>query len=158
MAAICRLPHELCFDHGAAMRSIILAALMLTACAKEAAPPRPPELAPGVFAANPRDALCVIGIGAVQRAGFIAFGPGDANCSARGKVVQAGAGKWQLQPDGDAECRIPLVVTKDGIALGPVSQACAYYCPPGLSMAGKAFIRIENASKPITDLAGDPLC
>jgi hypothetical protein len=140
------------------MRTIILAALVLTACAKEAAPPRPPELAPGVFAANQRDALCVMGIGGVQRAGFIAFGANDTNCSARGKIVQASPGQWQLQPDGDAECRIPLTVTKDGMALGPVSQACAYYCPPGLSFAGKAFTRIENAAKPATDLAGDPLC
>jgi hypothetical protein len=139
------------------MRPIILAALLLTACTKEEAP-RPPELAPGVFAANQRDALCVMGIAAVQRAGFIAFGPGDSNCSARGKVVHGDGGRWLLQPDGDAECRIPLIVTKDGIALGPVPQACAYYCPPGLGMAGKSFTRIENAPKLATDLAGDPLC
>jgi hypothetical protein len=139
------------------MRSALLAALLLTACTKEEVPPKS-ELAPGIFTANQRDALCIFGGNGVQRAGFITYGANDANCSARGKIVAAGNGRWQLHPDGDAECGIQLVVTKDGIALGPASRSCAYYCPPGLSFAGKTFARIGTGAKPATDLAGDALC
>lgn len=140
------------------MRFTILVALLLTACSKEAPPPAPSlQIPPGYFASGERDALCVMGIGKMQRAGFVSYGADDANCSATGKIVRTN-GEWALQPSGDAECRIALAVTKNGITLGRASAACSYYCAPGVSFAGKSFTRLPASMKAPSDLAGDPLC
>ena len=139
------------------MRIFILVVLLLTACSKEAPPAPSGGLAPGIFAAGERDALCVMGIGKVQTAGFISHGAGNENCSASGRIVEA-KGQWFLQPAGDADCRIPLRVTKEGIALGAGAAACAYYCAPGLDFAGKSFTRIAQTKARPADIAGDALC
>jgi hypothetical protein len=139
------------------MRLTIIAALLLLAsCAQEAAPPTQ-QIAPGRFAAGERDGLCIVGVGTVQRAGFIAYGPGDANCSASGTIVGA-PGKWALRPAGEGDCAIPLRIGKDGVVLGTMTPSCAYYCAPGLSFAGKAFTSVKPVQGVPTDFAGDPLC
>ena len=141
------------------MRCILLAfALTVTACAQEEPPPPQPAaaLAPGTFVGGERDALCIGGSGQAQRAGVVVYGADNANCAVTGRIEQAGAG-WALIPAGDAACRIPLTIQGDRVALGTAPAACAYYCGPGVSLAGKAFDRAAT-SGPVTDLAGDPLC
>lgn len=141
------------------MRCFILTfALTVTACAQEEAPPQQPTaaLASGVFAGGERDALCIGGTGGAQRAGFVVYGADNANCTASGRIEQAGAG-WALIPVGDNACRIPLTVEGDRVSLGAAPAACGYYCGPGVSLAGKSFERRAD-DKPVTDLAGDPLC
>jgi hypothetical protein len=135
------------------MRILLLAAaLLLSSCGRQAAEP---SLANGSYSAQGRDRLCVTGEAGAQRLGFITFGGGDTNCSARGRVAAKGA-TWELTPTGDADCRIPLSLNDGTIALGPASPACAYYCGPGASFAGRGFRPSKGAA--VTDLAGDPLC
>lgn len=133
---------------------IILLALTATACAKEEQ--TGPALATGVLAGMGRNALCIAGTAGQQRAGFIVFGQGDQNCSARGRLEANGA-KWALVPDGEGECRIPLEVTGDQVELGAANPSCGYYCGDGVSFSGASFTRSGDA-KAATDLAGDPLC
>ena len=141
------------------MRRLILAfALSATACAQEE-PPAPKlsaELPPGIFAARERDGLCIMGIGKAQRAGFIVYGEGNANCSASGQVEGIG-GRWALVPDGEGSCRIPFTQESGVVTLSRATAGCAYYCAPGVTFEGKSFTRIETSTSP-TDLAGDPLC
>jgi hypothetical protein len=138
------------------MRFLTLAAaLLLSSCAKEEPPP--PGIPAGTFASGERDGLCVSGLAGSQRGGFVVYGPGDTNCSASGRIEQAG-GSWQLVPEGEGDCRIPLQVDGGTIALGRGAPSCAYYCAPGVTFEGKSFGRIEWNSRQVTDVAGDPLC
>jgi hypothetical protein len=162
---ICRLSLQLRFKHGAAMRFlpsavVFLALMLLAACSND---PAEPVLAAGLFAGEGRDALCIAGTGAEQRAGFIAYGIGEENCSARGRIEHEG-GKWALVPSGENECRFPLEVSEGRISLGQGPASCSYYCGPGAAFAGKSFRRVDPGDataagrNPMTDLAGDPLC
>ncbi len=130
------------------MRLLALA-LLLAACSPQAPEPPAERL---LYAGEGRDRLCVAG----QRGGFIAYGDGDANCSARGLVERTGD-RLLLIPDGDADCRIEAALAGDRLTLGARSDACAYYCGPGADFAGKAFVQSPSAS-PAVDFAGDPLC
>ena len=132
-----------------------LAALAaLAACSKPQA--AAPPLVAGTYGGAGRDALCLAGEGDASRAGFITYGADNANCSASGRLVAAGAG-WELVPAGEGECRIPLKFGDGTVTLGAQSAVCAYYCGPGVSFAGKSF---STSSKPgaAVDVAGDPLC
>ena len=98
-----------------------------------------------------RDRLCLQN----NRAGLISFAAaGDANCMVRGNTV-AIEGGFQLKPDGDNACTIDIRMDQGAVVLGQASPACAYYCGPNASYAGK---RLEPTSQPATDVAGDPLC
>ena len=57
----------------------------------------------------------------------------------------------------DADCRIEVREQGESLRLGDVAPACAYYCGPGASFAGKAFAENDSASLAV-DFAGDPLC
>ena len=118
--------------------------------------PATASIAPGTHLGTGRDALCVAGEGGAKRGGFIAFGAGDSNCSASGRIDAAG-GTLALIPAGDAECRIPLKVEGERILIGQPSAACAYYCGPGAILNGKSFAATVS-SKPATDFGGSPLC
>jgi hypothetical protein len=105
-----------------------------------------------VFAGEGRDRLCLKE--GEERAGFITYAAGtNANCSVRGTVGGQGA----IKPDGDTACTIPF--TRDGnrITLRDGGPACAYYCGPNASFAGKTFVRMDKAEA-VVDLAGEPLC
>jgi hypothetical protein len=137
------------------MRFLILAAaLCLPACAKQEDAAM--ALPTGTYAGGGRDALCIAGPAEAQRAGFVVYGGGDANCSASGRIEQAG-GQWILAPAGDLDCRIALRVEGGSVSLGPATAACAYYCGPGASWDSKAF-GPAAPGKPVTDLGGDALC
>jgi hypothetical protein len=138
------------------MRFIPFAVLLLAACSKE---PAAPNLASGSFSGEGRDALCIAAPGPEQRAGFIIYGEGDSNCSARGRI-EGKDGSWTLVPSGEGDCRIPLSVAGGRISLGTGGPSCTYYCGPGASFAGKTFDSVASATKrsPTTDFAGEPLC
>lgn len=135
------------------MRSIIVLGLLLAACSKPTADPGP---IPGTFAGEGRDRLCIDGEGGALRAGLIAYGKDDVNCSAAGNLEKSGQG-WLLVPKGEGDCSIPLEIEADAVRVGQLPAACSYYCGPGASLDDKSFSRNANAS-PAVDLAGDPLC
>ena len=100
--------------------------------------------------------MCVAGAAGGYRAGLIAYGQGDVNCSAAGSLEPAGAG-WVLVPKGEGPCRIPIEFEGDAAKVGQPPATCAYYCGPGANMAGRSFNRSETGSQAV-DLAGDALC
>ncbi len=137
------------------MRLPILAfALTLAACAEK--PPAAPGLMVGTYQSGDRDGLCIAGPAGAQRAGFIVYGPDNANCSVSGRIEQGEAG-WKLIPAGDAGCRIALNADAGRITLGAAALSCAYYCGPGAAYGGKLFARSQGRVR-VADLAGDPLC
>ncbi len=136
------------------MRLLLLCALALAACSKE--PPGPPGAPTGTFVGAGRNALCIAGPAGAQRAGFIVYGPDNANCSVSGRIEQAEAG-WNLIPAGDAGCRISLNANAGRISLEAAAPACAYYCGPGAAYGGKSFARSQGGAR-VADFAGDPLC
>jgi hypothetical protein len=138
------------------MRLIPAFALLIAACSSETAGP---SLATGSFAGEGRDRLCIAGEGQNLRAGFIAYGDGDANCSASGSLTQAD-GQWTLVPRGESAngCRVGLTIANGTASIAPAGADCAYYCGPGVDLAGKSFDLGKPAAAPATDLAGDPLC
>jgi hypothetical protein len=137
------------------MRAILLIALCLAACSREQQSSEV-GLNPGTFAGQGRDRLCIAGEGSSLRAGLIAYGPSDANCTAAGRLERSGNG-WALIPRGEGECRIPLSIEGNVVRVGQPPASCAYYCGPGAGLAGKSFSRADMGAKAV-DFAGDPLC
>jgi hypothetical protein len=135
------------------MRIILPFALLITACSQQ---PTTPTLATGTFAGEGRDRLCIAGEAGAYRAGLIAYGQGDVNCSAAGHLEPAGA-SWVLVPKGEGPCRIPIEIQGNVARIGQLPAECAYYCGPGATMAGRSYNRSDMGSKAV-DLAGDPLC
>ena len=127
--------------------------LILGACSQQAADR---SLTTGTFAGEGRDRLCIAGEAGSYRAGLIAFGAGDINCSASGSVDTQGV-QLALVPRGETACRIPLTIEGNTVRIGEVPAACSYYCGPGASMTGRAFNRSDMGSKAV-DLAGESLC
>jgi hypothetical protein len=134
------------------MRPILPLAMLLAACSQQ---PAAPSLTTGTFAGEGRDRLCIAGEPGNYRAGLIAFGPGDVNCSASGRIETEGG--LALVPRGEGDCRIPLTIEGNAIRIGQVPAACSYYCGPGASMAGKTYNRADMGARAV-DVAGDPLC
>ena len=135
------------------MRPILPLALLLAACSEQ---PAEPSLATGTFAGEGRDRLCIAGDAGAYRAGLIAYGEGNVNCSAAGRLEPSARG-WVLVPRGEGQCRIPLTIENNVVRVGQVPAACSYYCGPGATIAGKSYNRADMGAK-ATDLAGDPLC
>jgi len=136
------------------MRPLLLFAALLSACSSEQS--APPDVPNGVFVGAGRDALCISGSATALRAGVIAYGEGGLNCSASGRL-DAANGALALVPSGEDECRFPLAFAGGTVTIGAVPAACAYYCAPGATLAGKSFRQSPNA-EPVTDLAGESLC
>ena len=128
---------------------ILSIALLVAACSPEEAEPPAERL---LYASEGRDRLCLAG----GRGGFIVYGQGDANCSARGRIERAGD-RLVMVPDGDPDCRIEARLNGDRIALSARTEACAFYCGPGADYAGRGLAKTTSAS-PAVDFAGDPLC
>jgi hypothetical protein len=135
------------------MRTVIPMALLLAACSQEAEKPSIPT---GTYAGQGRDRLCIAGEAGSYRGGLIAFGAGDINCSASGRVMAEGA-QFVLVPRGEGDCRIPLEIKDNVVRIGQPPAACAYYCGPDADMAGRSYNKADMGAKAV-DLAGDPLC
>jgi len=136
------------------MRTIIPCFMLLAACSQGQEPA--PTITTGNFAGEGRNRLCIAGEAGNYRGGLIAFGEGDVNCSASGRINAQGS-QVALIPRGEGDCRIPLSIEGDRVRVGEVPATCSYYCGPGASMAGKSFNR-AGAGESAADLAGDPLC
>jgi hypothetical protein len=144
-------------------RTALLCSLALLAGCKgeqaqegQAATESPPAVSGAtVYSSGPRDRLCLKD----GRGGLIVYAAtGNSNCSARGTVARED-GRLSLRPDGDSSCRIEIGEGPNGdsvVTLGELTPACAYYCGPKASYAGRTLTATGNA--PATDLAGDPLC
>jgi hypothetical protein len=135
------------------MRYLLPLIMILGGCSQQAADQ---TLATGTFVGEGRDRLCIAGEPGSYRAGLIAYGKGDTNCTASGSVDAQG-GQMALVPRGETSCRIPLTVDGNSVRIGEAPAACSYYCGPGASLSGKAYSRSDTGSKAV-DLAGDPLC
>ena len=135
------------------MRPTLPLAMLLAACSQQ---PAEPSLTTGTFAGDGRDRLCIAGEVGSYRAGLIAYGEGDVNCSASGRIASQD-GKLTLVPRGEGSCRIPLTIEGNSVRIGEVPAACSYYCGPGAAMAGKTYNRADMWAAAV-DLAGDPLC
>lgn len=135
------------------MRSIFVLLPLLAACSQE---PSQPSLTTGTFAGDGRDRLCIAGEPGAYRAGLIAYGQGNANCSAAGRLERASE-SWVLIPRGEGECRIPVDIDGNVVRIGQPPAACSYYCGPGVSLAGKTYNRADMGAKAV-DFAGDSLC
>ncbi len=135
------------------MRPILPLTLLIAACSQQ---PAEPLLTTGTFAGEGRDRLCIAGEPGGYRAGLIAYGPDNVNCSAAGRLEGSGTG-WDLVPKGEGDCRIPLAIEENAVRVGQVPAACAYYCGPGATMNGRSYNRADMGAKAV-DLAGDPLC
>lgn len=111
------------------------------------------------YAGIDRDRLCLES--GTSRIGLITYArTGDTNCTIRGQLqVGQGGAASLIIPDGDQSCRIPFVRRDQGrtIEIGAASSACAYYCGPTASFAGRTF-QDTPQQVPVTDIAGDPLC
>lgn len=121
--------------------------LLLAACSPEPEPER------SLYAGAGRDRLCIDG----DRAGFIAYGEGDANCSVRGTLEMSGGGVT-ITPAGDEDCRITATAAEGSLRLDARSGACGFYCGPGADFSGRLFRKVEGAPSGARDFAGDPLC
>lgn len=135
------------------MRTFIPMAFLLVGCSQQAENPSIPT---GTYAGQERDRLCIAGEAGNYRGGLIAFGQGDINCSASGRVTAEG-GKYVLIPRGEGECRIPFEIEDNVVRIGQPPAACAYYCGPGAELAGRTYNKADMGAKAV-DLAGDPLC
>ena len=135
------------------MRRILLLVPLLAACSQE---PSQLSLTTGTFAGDGRDRLCIAGEPGTYRAGLIAYGQGNANCSAAGRLEKAASG-WALVPRGEGDCRIPVEIDTNVVRIGEPPAACSYYCGPGASLAAKTYNRADMGAK-VVDFAGDPLC
>jgi len=135
------------------MRTIIPVVLFLSACSQHA---ENPSIATGTYTGQGRDRLCIARDAGNYRGGLIAFGQGDINCSASGRVIAEGE-RFVLVPRGESDCRIPLEIAGNVVRVGQPPAACAYYCGPGAKMAGRSYNRADMGAKAV-DLAGDPLC
>jgi hypothetical protein len=142
------------------MRTLTFFILVLLAACREEAPLTDAGSKLEVWNANARDRLCIKG----KRAGFIIYGKGDANCSARG-TIQRDGNAIMLSPDGDPSCVFSAHITpgppgKRQMPFGMEAdrqRACAYYCGPG-ARAQATFTPSTLPAGKATDFAGDPLC
>jgi hypothetical protein len=135
------------------MRPILPLALFLAACTQQ---PAETSLATGTFAGEGRDRLCIAGEPGNYRGGLVAYGEGDVNCSASGRIEDQN-GQFALVPRGEGACRIPLTIEGNSVLVDKVPAACTYYCGPGATMGGKAYNKADMGAQAV-DLAGDPLC
>ncbi len=133
--------------------ALLLPLLLIGSCGE---PESGPSMAGPEIYRSERNGLCVAGSGESLRAGFIAFGPGDANCSAAGSAERAN-GVLRITPRGERACLIEITLENGQAVFAARSDACAYYCGPGADFSGLT-LQHSSDSRAVTDLAGDPLC
>ena len=126
------------------------AALSVGACASE------PEAVSQSWR-NGRDGLCLTGVEGSLRAGLVAYGQGESNCSLSGPATKNGD-MLTITPNGDSRCRIEVGLAGQKAQIGRLASSCAYYCGPGADYAGRVLQLSTGPATGITDLAGDPLC
>ena len=138
------------------MRRLILIALILSGCRAGNAPAEA-----SLYRGEGRDRLCLVPDGEGYRAGLIAYGAGDSNCSLSGRAAFDGR-KLTMSPRGDPACILTATVAR-GVArvarVAPLARTCAYYCAPGADMSGRSFRKFaRGVPAEARDFAGDPLC
>jgi hypothetical protein len=138
------------------MRIIALSTMLLLAGCSPSNP-APSALAVGNYVGSGRNALCIAGSPGKQRAGFIIYGEGNQNCSARGSISEERGLAWVMKPDGDEACRFDFSVSEGRLIPGPAQPQCAYYCGPVVPRKAEQFV-LDTKVPAAADLAGDPLC
>jgi hypothetical protein len=143
------------------MRFLLPPMVLLTAaCGQSDAPGnqvdaegRPEAIVDAHWTGGGRDRMCMKN----ERAGLIVYAAeGDANCSLSGNAERNGDNS-RIRPDGDQSCVIEARREGSALVLGSVTAACAYYCGPKASYAGKRF-EMQAGTSSTVDLAGEPLC
>ena len=141
--------------------TVAAVSLLLAGCrAQEPAPGANQTLDAGApatitYAGEGRDRLCLSREpGGV--AGFITYAAnGVTNCAVRGTWTDGDGAA--IRPNGDERCVIRIDSESAVTTLRDGGPACAYYCGPNASFAGRVFTDKVDAGR-ATDLAGDPLC
>lgn len=142
------------------MRFLVLSLLMVTAACGRSDPASDVAASNATSPASARvqwgsgrDKLCLDN----EIAGLIVYAEaGEANCTVRGTASRSD-GQIRIQPVGDDRCTIMARTDGKSVILGDVSPACAYYCGPKSSYAGKRLDPIDVGDM-VVDNAGDPLC
>ena len=135
------------------MQRLILFALILSGCRAGNAPTQT-----SLYHGEGRDRLCVVPDGDGYRAGLIAYGAGDSNCSLSGRAAFDGR-KLTMSPRGDPACIVTATVAEGVARVVPLAPSCAYYCAPGAEMSSRSFRKIARGDPAeARDFAGDPLC
>lgn len=135
------------------MRRLILIALILSGCRAGNAPAEA-----SLYRGEGRDRLCLVPDGEGYRAGLIAYGAGDSNCSLSGRADFDGR-KLTMSPRGDPACIVTATVVEGVARVAPLPPSCAYYCAPGADMSDRSFRKIVRSdAAEAKDFAGDPLC
>ena len=136
------------------MRRFFLLALALSGCK----PAGPAPQAAALYRGEGRDRLCLGPDGDGLRAGLVAYGAGDSNCSLSGAAVLDGQA-LTITPRGDPACTVTATVAGGVARFAPLPAACAYYCAPGVALDGRSFQKVEGADPAeAKDFAGDRLC
>ena len=135
------------------MRRVLPLLILIAGCSAKPDDAGPPS---GSFSGGGRDRLCIANREGGVRAGIIAYGDGDSNCSVTGTLARAGEG-WQLTPQGEGACKIGLSIDGDAVGVTSVPASCGYYCAPGASLTGKTFKRDATAGI-VSDFGGEPIC
>jgi hypothetical protein len=136
------------------MRFLLLTVLMLAGCSNAG---DSDDSLVGIYHGQDRDALCIAREGEGLKAGLIAYGDGDMNCSFSGRA-QISGNSLVLTPRGDSECSVEIDIANGIATLGQRAAACAYYCGPGANFGGRKLLKTPEASAKVSDFAGDPIC
>ena len=141
------------------MRPTLPLALLLAACSGQSEQkPAQRQAGTGTFAGEGRDRYCIKRSGDDWRVGIVTYGPGNMNCTLKGKVVEALNHDSLVEATGDKACRFQVTAEGDSLRLPQkLPAACDYYCGPGASLSGKTF-KLDPSASPTVDFAGDPLC
>ena len=104
--------------------------------------------------------ICFERAGADYRFGLTLRGTDNLSCSGSGRAALAGD-TITLTMEGDEPCVLQArqIGTRLDIVT-PAPESCAYYCAPGLSLAGR-FEKVGGEPADAArarDLVGDPLC
>ena len=136
------------------MRFACLAVLLLAACSEGVGSG---DSLVGNYRGQERDALCIAREGEGLKAGLIAYGDGDTNCSLSGHA-QIRGDALVIAPRGDSECSVEISIANGVATVGQRTAACAYYCGPGANFAGRKLRKAPDTSPKVSDFAGEPLC
>ena len=109
-----------------------------------------------------RNQMCLVERHDATRFGLVVWArEGNASCTGTGRASRDG-GRLSLAMQGDDSCVIEARVEGSRVTLpSTLPPGCAYYCGPGVEMAGSTFDQAgetEDDARRAVDLVGDPLC
>ena len=156
LSRICRLSPCSKLKQGGGMRSIIPASRCCSPPARSEPEPAcqsPPALSPGRAATG-----CASPVRpGSYRGGLIAYGAGDVNCSASGRLDGARAGMVRWSRAAKAIAGFRLTIEGNAVRIGQVAGGLRLLLRAGRD-DGRQDVQSGRHGATAVDLAGDPLC